>query len=1031
MATNLPYGRPGSPSWNYAMRQQASGTFEQNKTSAVSSYAQSEQQLNEARNLLGNMGSAVVDLNFYRAKAVYPQVNTFLGYAQTSADAGYEYTNLMKPQADTPQRQADVTTLDQTYFTLTNSIQDVRNSSTTLMAQASNGEFTSRTVTSTQTLPDDAAGAIVQEQQRANAEGADVQNPPSEPTILTEDGEVVTRSNASNESNATRAVLSNNEDLGPSGGAVSDVGGGRIAIPASTIQSGVCAPGDDWLGAITKTALGTSTAIGGRPIIAKEFLAPIVAKPNKLASLASQSYAISLYLLNKDEYKQMVENQVKYLGNKSLIIQSGGIAGNSFIGQRNKYFDVDFYIDEVELHSAINAQATSSPHNVLTMKMSIIEPNGITLLRRLDAAVKDHAKLTNAQVTNQSQNYLMVIRFYGYDSNGKLVTADQLGIGETPSDPNAFVEKWIPFTINNIEYQIASKGVEYKVSASVPQVQVNFSQSFGGEIPFNIELLAPDVKTMFNGPVAYSTTQQNNADSQTTSTGASTAATGSTGTTAPAKASSIPPKTITQGLAEALNQYQQDLVKAGTYELADQYEIILDSTPGLIDATLAKQGSQDKTRSPLQQSNNPSDQLLGSKNSYDKSTKNYEITAGTQVTQVLDQIMRNSSYVTSQQNISYDEQNKKAIPQTPVSTVQWYRIQGKSIPIGYDNKRRNYAYKLVYTITPYQINDPRVPYYPPARFRGTHKIYNYWFTGQNTEVLDFVINVNANYLTVVGRDVIPPNDYSGRWIEKRAFQTRPNESSQGGTGESTMPAAALADRLYSYADISTADVTILGDPDWLQQSEVFYLDKDLNPFAKDGSVNTSASEVLFEMRFNGPTDFDLSTGLTPVYKGNTAKSQITGETNLPSESIIYCTTTITSYFKQGKFTQRLQGQLRRFTDKDSLSTGGAAVNATQTTDTTTTTDTRTASTQTPEAPTTAEVQTSSAEEDLAWGGTNVSTITATTNPTGTGAVVAQSGAAINVDANSGRVSASQPTPTVSGQAPDDDAGDVNDPNANF
>ena len=335
MATNLPYGRPGSPSWNYAMRQQASGTFDQNKSSAVNAYAQSEQQINEARNLTGNMGSAIADLNFPRATAIYPQINTFLGYAQSSADAGYEYTNLMKPQADTPDRRADVANLDQTYFRLTNEINDVRNSSTTLMTQASEGEFISRRVTSTETLPEDSAGSIVQEQQNANAERADVQNPPADPQILALTGEIITKSDASNSTNANRTILSDNADLGTITGAISEIGGGRVAALASTIQGGIAAPGDDFLGSIVKTALGTATSVGGRPTIANEFLAPIVAKPNKLANLASQTYAISIYLLNKGEYKEMVESPNKYLGNKSIIMQSGGISGNSFIGQRN------------------------------------------------------------------------------------------------------------------------------------------------------------------------------------------------------------------------------------------------------------------------------------------------------------------------------------------------------------------------------------------------------------------------------------------------------------------------------------------------------------------------------------------------------------------------------------------------------------------------------------------------------------------------------------------------------------------------
>lgn len=1052
-------------------------TFDQNKNSALNAYSQSELQLTQARNLLGNMGAAITDLNFYRATAIYPQINTFLGYAQTSADTGYNYTNQMKPFADTPVRRADVATLDQTYFDLSAGINDLRNSSTTLMVQASNGEFTTRTVTATANIddatlspaevasvvatPSDSSGTIVRDQQAANAESADVQNPESPGLVFSDDNGVETKSDASSYTNAQEVELANNENLGSeldtgfgiagSGGAVSDISVPRVTSSASSVQSlglgqaGVCAPGDDWLGAIKKTVLGTATSAGSRPIVANEFLSPIVPTPNKLANLASQSYAISIYLLNKGEYKEMVESQVKYLGNKSIIMQSGGINGNSFIGQRNKYFDVDFYIDEVELHSAIHSQATSSPHNVLTMKMNVVEPNGITLINRLDAAARAHAALTNAPVTNQSQNYLMVIRFYGYDSNGKLLTAQDMGINESTSDPNAFVEKWIPFTINYIHYQISSKGVEYKISASVPQTQINFSQSLGGGIPFNIELLAPDIKTLFNGPVAYSTTQDTNPTTTGAATTGGTTTPTSAASTAPAKASAITPKTITQGLAEALNQFQKDLVKDGTYEIADQYEIILDSTPGLIDATLAKQGTQDKSRAPMQLSNNPSQQILNSKNSYDKSTKNYNITAGTQITQVIDLVMRSSSYITSQQTIVYDETTQKAIPQTPVSTVQWYRIQGKSVPIGYDRKRRNYAYKITYTITPYQINDPRDPSFPRAKYRGTHKLYNYWFTGQNTEVLDFTIEANNNYLTVVGNGVIPPATADGRYFEKRAFQTRPNESSQGGTGTSTMPAASLASRLYSYADVSKCDVQILGDPDWLQQSEVFYLDRDLNPFKRDGSVNSAASEVLFEIRFNAPTDYNPSTGLTPVYKGNTAQSQITGETNLPSESIVFAALTVDSYFKQGKFTQRLQGNLREFSIPNGSSTTQpvAGTNIGNTAATPTNNTPRDASTQRQGyepfdtdtynnvAGTIDDAGGVEAINNQQLNYANYSDVAATiddaggaeaTNQTGTGTSLAQSNAIINVDAGNDEVSASGPTPTVSGMAPDDDAG---------
>lgn len=1066
---NLPYGRPGSPSWNYAMRQQASGSFDQNKTSAVSAYEQSEQQLNQARNLTGSMGAAITDLNFYRATAIYPQVNTFLGYAQSSADAGYEYTNLMKPQADTPGRQADVTSLEQTYFKLTSGINDLRNTSTTLMSQASEGEFTSRTVQSTQALSDDSAGAIVQEQQAVNAENADVQNPPADAVIINNENQVVPRSSASNDSNAERTELSDNADLGPNGtgGASQDVGGARVPVPASAIQNGVSAAPDDWINQF-KTSVGPTTSIGGggRPVIPPGFTAPIVATPNKLASLSSQTYSISIYMLSEAENQAIINGQKISFPPNSLIIQSGGINSSTVANQRNRYFDVDFYIDDIELESLVGTQGTGAAHNVTKMKFRISEVNGITLLNRLDRAVREYSKLGNVPSTAINQNYVMIIRFYGYDQEGKMVTGEQLGLNSSffGSDKNAISEKWIPFTIGDLQYQISSKGVEYDVTAVVTQSNTMFSSTFGGTIPFNFELVAPDLKTLFNGPVAYSTDQQTQANTTTTPTGAApaaaaasaapvtgAAATTNTTTSAPQKATAAgATQTVTQGLAAALNQHQQDLVKKGQQEIADQYEIQLYNLPGLIDATLIKQGTQDKTNAPMQKSTNASQRLLMSKNSYDKNTKNYNITAGTQVVQLIDLAVRNSSFITNQQTIVYDQNTQQAKKQQPVATTMWFRIQGTAQRIGYDRKRRNSAYKFKYVITPYQINEPRSPYFNNARYRGVHKIYNYWFTGQNSEVLDFVIDVNYNYAQVVGVDVAVDASFSGRWAEKRAFQTRPGESSQGAKGTSTMPAASLADRLYSAEDVMKCELTILGDPDWLIQSEVFYTTPSFDSFMPDGSVNAAASEVLYEVRFNAPTDFNLGTGLTPVFQNNTAFSAATGETNLPSESIVYSANVVKSYFKGGKFTQKLSGTIKNF-DKgvgtgggaiinnaytalssqtrvgsQTLGQGGASIENAQTFDT----SAYNAIANTIDDAGGAEMTTQEQQQVLDYAAYNAVADTiddaggigGTVNQTGTGTILAESNNPIQEDTNNNEVSPSLPSTTDFGMAPDDDAG---------
>jgi hypothetical protein len=196
----------------------------------------------------------------------------------------------------------------------------------------------------------------------------------------------------------------------------------------------------------------------------------------------------------------------------------------------------------------------------------------------------------------------------------------------------------------------------------------------------------------------------------------------------------------------------------------------------------------------------------------------------------------------------------------------------------------------------------------------------------------------------------PPNQLSsGRLYERFYFQNKPNAEGTGGTGNTTSPAAQLSERLYSDGDVEKSVLTIIGDPDWLQQTEAFYnLEVDLKPFMPDGSVNTDASEVLYEVRFNPVADYNITTGLAEVNANNTAYSQATGENNLASQSIVYAAQTVTSNFKGGRFTQRIAGTLRPLidpvditaslrgsrdfdtTDESAVETNSAARNATGT-----------------------------------------------------------------------------------------------------
>jgi hypothetical protein len=913
-------------------------TFVLSQRQAESFLNLAQKQLNTAENLNGELAASVAVQNVPRAENLYGQVNTFLGLAQTNnSNAGSEISAMATQATVEPERQ-----LVQAFTGVQKNIQDginsVRRSSQNLLARLNETRYNE--ANNVPTPPADSSGEEVIAARQARLEDAVVSNPPP-PLIVNDDaGDPRPDPNlVSAETNAETPPLEDNEDLGANDGASSVVGGDRdVRNLIATQNNGPFAPNDDNIVQAAPVVSSGSTS-DGRPQIAPEFLAPIVAQPNPLAKLASMTYTVSIYIMNIEEYQRLLISQKKVLPTQQLIIQSGGIdQGLGFgTGQRNKFFDVDFYLDNLVIESAVGTQAGTRAHNATDLKFTVVEPTGITFIDRLRKAVRQHQTEKGSTVSEGNQNFLMIVRFYGYDALGKMVNGSQLGITEVGSDTNTILEKWIPFQMADVRYKISAKTVEYQITATVPQTNIAFSDATA-TIPFDFELSAPDVKTLLNGRAVLgsSASSANGVDAQGNGVGIPVYAEDGSASnlrrnpetgelydpgvnaSAPPKASSLSnARLYTQGLCEALNQHQLDLVSKGQQEVADQYEIILENVPGLADAKMARPGKQDKLRSTMPVATTAAEALLPGKTRYDNQSKNWSVTRGTQIVQLIDLVMRNSSYITSQQNIVFDEVTLKPRSQTPVATVQWFRIRSRVTPLKYDNIRRTIAYKITYIVSRYQINDPRVPVFPRARYRGAHKIYNYWFTGQNSEVLDLDITVNYNYTMSFGNSQggSTLNDLTsdGRLYEKRYFQNKPNSEGTGGQGDTTTPAAQLSERLYSDSDIEKAQLTIVGDPDWLVQSDVFYnRGIDLKPFMPDGSVNTDASEVLYEIRVNPVADYNITNGLAEVNAKNQSYSQATGENNLASVSTVFTALKVQSTFRQGRFTQKLEGAVRRF-----------------------------------------------------------------------------------------------------------------------
>lgn len=689
--------------------------------------------------------------------------------------------------------------------------------------------------------------------------------------------------------------------------------------PTATTEAGTAAGNDD---TVKPSKNSTQTEVDN--VFNTGTITP---QANVLDQYASYTYQASVYLMKPETFAAMVKSRKRNISGNQLLFQSGGAPVNG----RNPYFSNDYYIDKIELHSAITGKGTNAAHNVNEIKMTVVEPNGITLIENLDKAVQAYlGNAGNKKKNFQAQMYLLVMRFYGYDQNGNLITpnsnTNQATNQATPSV--AFIEKYYPFSLNKIDFKIANKLVEYDISGTAVQFQTNVGQSRGA-IPYNVELSGVTVKDALLGPAVTGTT------STTTGTAAATPARDEATTTspsseqqptAPPKAVSAPtPKlTIRQGLITALNQYQQDLVKQGIYGVADEYAVEFVGT-SIETAKIQKPGaSKTSTSSPV--GGTAADQKLPEKQSVDNNSRVLTATAGKSIVQFLDEIVRNSSYIQEQQKTQTLEESGKVVPNGSATNLAWYKIGLKSVPIKYDAKRNDYAYKMTFVIHPYKVSEIVSPYFSKPKFPGHHKSYSYWFTGENTQILAYEQTYNAlYYMPKTGGT----NDSSAGVNENIKLSFSPNsaQSSQGAKGKVNEPAANAADYLYSPGDNASVSMSIVGDPAWLQQGEVtFGVAKSnftFNPFLPDGTINYDAGQILFEVVFNTPSDYNLNTGLIdPTQQTKNTATQAGQSTVKKNRAFSYVATTVVSKFEKGKFTQQLNGVRVNYTPNQV-----AAVNA--------------------------------------------------------------------------------------------------------
>ena len=398
----------------------------------------------------------------------------------------------------------------------------------------------------------------------------------------------------------------------------------------------------------------------------------------------------------------------------------------------------------------------------------------------------------------------------------------------------------------------------------------------------------------------------------TNSTGGVNSTTG-----APLKASAAPKPSVTTsgtGLIAALNLYQQQQAikhKDKGY-VADIYAIKF-VDPIIASASVVPPGLVDKGQAGNKQgSNTAADQKLPEKQSVATTVRLQAAWSGQQIVQFIDQVIRNSNYITDQSAVFWDEKAQKWEPNGKAAQqFSWFNIVVNSEQLTYDKFRNDFAYRMTFIITPYQI-PVQSEYFEPGEFRGVHKVYNYWFTGQNTQVLGYEQNFNklwAQAITGTGTGLKQQVNSREQW-KKHVFPNS-NQSSKGAENQKVFePGANAADYLYT-TDLATVKLSVIGDPAWIQNPDVNTITESTfstAAFLPDGTVNINASGAYFEIAFNRPTDYDMQTGLMDPGKNNAFANREKGSAGITQDAVSYVLTKVTSTFKGGRFSQELEGR---------------------------------------------------------------------------------------------------------------------------
>ena len=669
---------------------------------------------------------------------------------------------------------------------------------------------------------------------------------------------------------------------------------------------------------------------------------------NPLENFASYSPLWTLAVLTPQQYNNPTSyrtedlsfaGQTEYLGDvsdfaskedytkisSSIIFSSAG-RGDKY-RTRTYYGTPEYYVDNFEMTALVSASQKTGNTNAIKFNFEIYEPFSMgLLLQSLQVAAVKAGYLNYLDAP-----YVLRLDFKGFDEDTTLVKSVK---------PKFFVMK-----LKRVKFAVDESGSKYEVEA----------------FPFNHQGYSDLVNTAFDNIKIKGDTVEEAL------------------------------KRGENSLTSVLNKNEQSLVEKGKYLIKDVYDIqfpensndfvsntariqkslgatINVDNPAKVNSIKNKSRKVDVVETDFQ--SNPigkssfgfeandggnfsfarsrdvmddDGKIIRDKMKIDVKNREFLFNQGQPLTDIIIQTILSSKYAADA--ISKEENL------TPEGYIKWFRIDVQIELLDYDTLVGDFAKKYTFRVVPFFVhssiftNPNAVPPGYDSLEKKIVKKYEYIYTGQNNDIINFDVKINNMFyagsnpsIAAETKDMVN-NDQGGTTTNKVTKDTtqKGNESKaqtanlgksktkrdpnlfslrKGGAGVKNVE-KKIAESFHeafisgSTADLISVDLEVIGDTYWLVDSGIS------NYFAKpsstseqitqDGTANYEGSDIYIYITFRTPADIEETPdGFTGLYRFGRGgqESPFSG---------IYKVTKCTSLFSSGTFTQtlrclRMQGQ---------------------------------------------------------------------------------------------------------------------------